>query len=232
MSKKFRPLFPIDSSEAKEREESNSFNETLNNILREKAQVEKELEAVKKQLTLLRKEKEELLARINQMESDLRGREEEIDKLRKALQNAKVEERLTHELCSKLTLDVHSLRTELLEDTLDISKKVLKDFLMTDILPREELITKVLEDIFEESIRLKGNVKIFVNPVHIDTVFNLIGELKAKADSELEIEVVGDESLRVGEVRVESPRFVIERLNDEAIEEIFREVLKSALEGS
>ncbi len=232
MSKKFRPLFPIDSSEAKEREESNSFNETLNNILREKAQVEKELEAVKKQLTLLRKEKEELLARINQMESDLRGREEEIDKLRKALQDAKVEEGLTNELCSKLTLDVHSLRTKLLEDTLDISKKVLKDFLMTDILPREELITRVLEGIFEESIRLKGNVKIFVNPVHIDTVFNLIGELKAKADSELEIEVVGDESLNIGEVRVESPRFVIERLNDEAIEEIFREVLKSALEGS
>ena len=236
MSKKFRPLFPTPTgssqNDGNRKEKEPDFEETLNHILEEKSRLEEQLKDISGELEALRREKEELLGRIRDMEDDLKSREEQINKLKETLQNVKVEESLTKELCSKLTLDIQSLREQLLSDTVEISKKVLMEFLVTDILPREELITKVLEGIFEETIRLKGDIKIFVNPVHIDTVFNLIGELKAKTDSELEIEVVGDESLNIGEVRVESPRFVIERLNDEAIEEIFREVLKSALEGS
>jgi len=103
---------------------------------------------------------------------------------------------------------------------------------MTDVLPKEEVITKVLEEVFTRVADLKGSVKVYLNPQNVDGAYELTGAFSDKISGRIEIEILADSSLREGEVVIETPKFVIERKHDEILEEIFREVLKRVLEGS
>ncbi|MDQ7082633.1 MAG: hypothetical protein Q9N34_06540 [Aquificota bacterium] len=64
----------------------------------------------------------------------------------------------------------------------------------------------------------------------MDRVLDLTADLKAKIGDRVEIEVSSDPGLAEGEVRIETPKFIIERRHGEILEEVFREVIKHVLE--
>ncbi|NPA40847.1 MAG: hypothetical protein GXO18_01030 [Aquificae bacterium] len=228
MSKEFKPLFGI---EKVQEEEEKTFQEDLNRILKEKNRLENLVKTLEEELKTLQQEKKKLLEERNTLRIRLEEMEGEISKLKHSLQENKVQEEIIHKLAQNIKGEVDKVKEEVREEFIQLSKVVLKEFLMTDFLPKEELISKVLEGIFERGIDLKGELKVFVNPSQVEGVFEFIAGLGERMEDKFNIEVVGDETLKVGEVRVESPKFVIERLNEEAIEEIFREVVRNALEG-
>ncbi len=123
-------------------------------------------------------------------------------------------------------------RLKELQEELETLREVIKEFLLSDVVPKEDLVTKILEEVFERSFDLKGSVKVVLSPSDIDRAFDFIAGLKEQLGGKVDIEVIKDKSLKAGEIRIETPKFVIERKHEEIMEEIFREVLGHALEGS
>ncbi len=238
MSKSFKPIFtPIGGAEpqgdnSKGAEEKTNFQAQIEQLLKEKAVAEREIERLKKELELTSGEKKKLERLIARLREELDHKNERLKELENSLKETETLNSMIEKFCLSLKEDIFRTKHRLIGDFVQISKRVLKEFLMSDVLPKEDLVSKVLEEVFREVINIKGSVVVFVNPNYMNKVLEFVAHMKDKAGNTIEIEVEEDSSLKEGEVRIESPKLIVERLNDEALEEIFHEVLRDALEGS
>jgi flagellar biosynthesis/type III secretory pathway protein FliH len=224
MSKKFRPIFEISKGESfllNGREEKKTHQQDP----------EKELRRLQEKVTSLEREKENLIREVATLKELLSAKEKEVEKLRELRKEEKVSEEILREISMVLGKGFEGVVKDIKKEYLEIARKVIKDFLLTDILPKEEIVIKVLSQVFEKTLDLKGSVSIHLNPSDVDRVYDFVGELREKLSEKLDIEIEPDPTLKEGEVRVETPKFIIERKHDEILEEIFREAIKNVLEG-
>ncbi len=227
MSKEFRPIFAV-SGPVKQ---IPSFKDDLQKLAEERRRLEKELSRAHSELESLRMEKTQLERELEKLRQTLSLREEELRKVSETLKSVESSRKLAEELAEKITSQLRGVRESLKNDFVHIAMEVLREFLMTDVVPKEEVITKILEEVFTKAVDLRGSVKVHLNPQDVDRAYEFIGSLSDRLSGRVEVEIVADSSLSEGEVRVETPRFIIERKHDEILEEIFREVLKRVLEG-
>ncbi len=229
MSKDFKPIFGGTDTGVSGQE---SFEDKLQRLLKEKAKQEKRLKELEALTYKLSEENKRLKEDLSSLSTALQEKESQIQALSDSLKTFKNEHTLVKELKAYLETSLENVKEQLLEDFVSLSKEVIREFLMTDMIPKEEVVARVLRDVFENMVELRGSVKISMNPIDVEKIYEFIANLRKQFGDRLELNVVTDEGLEEGEIRVETPRFVIERKNQEMLEEVFREVMGRVLKGS
>ncbi|WP_457601504.1 FliH/SctL family protein [Hydrogenivirga sp.] len=227
MSENFRPLFGVESPD-----KPDEFKDEVHKLLEEKKLLEEEVRSLESRLKTIEEENRQLLEELKKIREELSQKNSRIEELVSELVDARLKKVLAEKLTANVERALRNAKEELRNEFIGFSKEVIKEFLMTDAVPKEEIITRVLGDVFEGLFELKGSVKVFLNPADMDKVFEFIASIKEKLGDRVDIEVLGDESLQPGELRIETPKFVIERKHDEIIGEVIEEVLKRVFEGS
>ncbi len=226
MSKDFRPIFSTSL------ERLTSFQDSAEKDEKEKRKLQEELSLARQEVTKLREENRILREKLKELEEIIKQKEKELTDKSRQLESRETVFKMIAELEKKLKSQLTEVKDKLRNDMVQIALAVLKEFLMTDVLPKEEVITRILEEIFSGSIDLKGSVKIFLNPTDIDRAYEFVGTVDEKLSDRVEVEITSDPNLSRGEIRVETPKFIIERKEGEILEEIFREVVKRVLKRS
>jgi flagellar biosynthesis/type III secretory pathway protein FliH len=221
MSKEFRPIFSLGEEER---------GRKVKDVLEEKRELEERLRQAEEEAERLRSLKASLEEKLKELTEEIARRDREIEKLKEEVSRREALSRLLEDLGSSLEEKLRSVKEDLREDFLRITKEVLREFLMTDIVPKESIVTTVLEEVFNRITDIRGRVTVHLSPKDMDRVLDLLADLKSRLGDRVEIEVSSDPSLTEGEVRVETPKFIIERRHGEILEEVFREVLRNALE--
>ncbi|EDP76585.1 FliH/SctL family protein [Hydrogenivirga sp. 128-5-R1-1] len=227
MSKNFRPLFGLEAPEGSE-----EFRNEVHKLLEEKNNLEEELRRLEDKLKSLEEENRTLLKELKSLREELAQKSSRVEELVSELVDARLKKSIAERLTSRIQESLDKAKEDLKEDFLKLSKEIVKEFLMTDVIPKEDIVTRILGEVFESSLDLKGSVKVFLNPADMERVFDFIAGIREKLSEKVDIEVLGDESLQPGELRIETPKFVIERKHGEIIEEVMREVLGRVFEGS
>ncbi len=226
MSKDFRPIFDVQKADIRKLIPSTDQKDS-----EKKESKEESVEGLRKAINSLQEEVSALRAEREMLKRTLQDKEEELSRLKEKMDLLGRKDHLLSEVYTKILEGLEEARESVKKDFLEIGKRVIKEFLMTDLVPKEEIVTRILNQVFEKSLDLRGTVKILLSPSDVERVYDLIGDLRERLSEKVDIEIEADQSLREGEVRIETPKFMIERKHDEIIEEIFREVIKDVLEG-
>ena len=227
MSKGFRPLFRKEEDTPKE-----EFRDETQKLLEEKKRLEETLSKLEAELRKERSQKEELLKELEQTRLILEQKEDEVKDLTSELTSSQEKLKLLEGTITGIRESLGTLKSELRGELVNLSIEVIKEFLMRDVVPKEELVVKILEQVFEGSFELKGSIKVQLNPADMDSVFEFIAGIREKLGDRVDIEVVSSDNLQPGEITIETPKFVIERKHGEILSEVMSEVLKSFYEGS
>ena len=226
MSKDFKPLF------SSTLEYSLKFRDEVQKLREEKRVAEEKLRELEEQLERLERENKELLEEVKRLRQEVEERDRKLEEISERLKSFEIEKEIAEKVAERIEESLSKTKEELRSSFINLSKEILKEFLMTDVLPREELLLKILGEVFEKFVDLKGSVRIVLNPTDMGSVLEFIGGIKEKLGDRVDIEVVSSEEIKPGEVRIETPKFIIERKHEEALEEVFREAVRRALEGS
>ena len=212
---KFKPIF--EKKQEKPKEDSSQ-------------RIAEQKKILEGEVSRLRSENSSLKDEVERLRKALQEKEKEIEGLRGELERSKTLERLFGELRSSIGEALKKVKEDLKEDFVKLSKEVIREFLMTDLVPKEAVVTTVLEEVFEKMADVRGRTTVYLSPKDVDMALDTLGEIREKIGDRVEIEVVSDPGLEKGEVRVETPKFVIERRHDEVFEEVFREVMRRVSE--
>ena len=226
MSKEFRPIFG--STETKTPE--TNFKDEVQKLREEKERAEARASELEERLNLLEKENRELLEEIKNLREELARREERLERALEELRAQELQRDIVEEISKRLEEKLEKVKEDLKGEFLELSKEMIKEFLLTDAVPKEELVTKILSDVFDKVVDLKGSVKVVLNPSDMDRVFEFIAGIRERLEGKVDIEVVGSEQLKPGELKIETTKFVIERKHEEILEEVFREAIRRVLE--
>ena len=242
MSDNFRPLIALFRGEEREKtavkeepkkeDREKEFKAQIEKLLKEKKEAEDRAVLLEEELKKLRQENEALLKEIQDLKREIEARDQKLDQLLERIKNLEIKRELIDRLERDLTEAFESTKGELKNIFIDIAKETIKAFLLSDVVPKEEVVTRVLSEVFEKLVDIKGSVKINLNPKDKERVEEFLKEIRERFGDKIELEVISDESLAEGELKVETPKFVIERKNEEIYEEVFREAVKVALERS
>ncbi len=224
MSKRFRPIFGIGSKTEE------AFKDDTKRILEEKRSLEERLKRLQADMEALKEENTSLKEDLAKARQDLESKEAEVQKLKDELSKRETVEKIVQELSRSLDEILKKAKEDLREDFVRLTKEVIREFLMTDVIPKEMVVTTILEEVFGRVADLRGRITVYLSPKDVDRAFDTLGEIRDKLGDRVEIEVSSDPTLLEGEVKIETPKFVIERKHEEILEEIFREVIRRALE--
>ncbi len=225
MSKEFRPILGVG------RDRKGGFTDELQRLEEEKKLANDRLRDLSERLNLLEDENRKLLEEIKKLQEMVDERERRIEELLKKIKDLELGKNLAEELPKAIEERLLKIKEELKGDFLKISKEIIREFLLRDAIPKEDLLIRILKEVFDKFVDLKGSVNVVVNVNDIERVREYISRIKEKLGDKVEIEIIPSEEVSEGEVRIETPKFIIERKHGEIFEEIFEEVVKSAFKG-
>ncbi len=177
--------------------------------LRWQADMEKlkdELRALKFQLESLEKEKAKVV--------------EERDRLLRELEDRRAVEELLERLHEKLAEALKTVRVSMEESTIELVKDLLKKILLSQVLPKEDLILRLLSKVLETGIELKGQINLYLNPYDSQRLSPYMERLKEKMGSAVELNILIREDLKEGEFLLETPKLWIERHYENIIQDL------------
>ncbi|MDQ7038369.1 MAG: FliH/SctL family protein [Aquificota bacterium] len=222
MYKRFRPIFGT--------KDETTFQDRTREILEERNRLEERIRELEREVETLTNRNKALEEDLRRLEEEIRRKEEDLKVLREKLSSAKTSSELAESIARSIEDVLDRVKEDLKEEFLSLSRLVIKEFLMTDLIPKEGVVTRILEEVFGRITDIRGRVTVHLSPKDVDRVLDLTADLKAKIGDRVEIEVSSDPGLAEGEVRIETPKFIIERRHGEILEEVFREVIKHVLE--
>ncbi len=231
MSKEFKPIHNEHGNRISERTASGKSlpeqlvecKEAYENLLEK---YKRDVDNYKNENSKLLSEKDSYKSEVERLKAELEQIIKERDELKRELEDIKYREKLINELCNNVRNTVTSKKFDISREMAEIAVIVLKRLILSEYIPHEEIINRVLSEIFDRSIELYGNLNIYVSKEDIVRVEGSISLLKSRMP-ELNINLLVDESLKEGEVRVETSKYWIERKYDDIIEDIIEEVLNS-----
>ncbi len=154
----------------------------------------------------------------------------ERQKLIEELNSIKEEKENLASLCKELHLQLEEVFNEFKEKSAEFIVRVLEEFSFS--LPQTEALKEDLEHIFSELTNYKIPVKLYMNPKDYRTLESYILSLKERLRREgLEIQVITDDKLGMGELQIKSEQFQIERSPKEFAKAIFEEVFRNVFKG-
>ncbi len=235
MSKEFKPIHDQHGNNISENSPGRSLAQQL---IECKESYERLLEKYNKEVSFYReesekykKEKERYLNELEETKARLESVVKERNRLKEEIENMRYKEKVINEVCESVKGTIASKKFEISREMVEVAIIVLKKLLLSEYIPHEEIINRVLSEIFDRSIELQGSLNIFVSKEDIVRLEGSINLLKSKMP-ELNINMLVDETLKAGEVRVETSKYWIERKYDDIIEDIFEEVLNGERDTS
>ncbi len=224
----FKPLFKsISQSENEKKKEAQGTEEDLKKILEE---LRRENYLLREEIMKINKEKAKLIDELNNLKELLKREREERDKLLTQIERIELEKEDVIKLCKSLHLQLEEVFRGLREKSAEFIVRVLEEF--SFFLPQTEVLKEDLDKIFSELINYKLPIKLYMNPKDYRTLENYILSLKEKLRREgLEIQVITDDKLSVGEIHIKSEQFHIERSPKEFAKAVFEEVFRHVFKG-
>ena len=223
----FKPLFVPVIQEKEEKKEKKNEEENLKVKLEE---IRRENLSLKEKIIKLNEERIKLEKELENLKELLREKEREKEKLSVQLEEVKTEKEDIKELCKRVNFQLEEVLGELKIKFEEFILKVLEEFSLS--LPQTEVIKKDLERIFSELLNYKLPVKLYMNPKDYQELESYILSFKEKLKSEgLEVQVITDDEISPGEVRIKSEQFYIERSPKDFAKAVFEEVLRDVFKG-
>ncbi|MCS7197030.1 MAG: FliH/SctL family protein [Aquificaceae bacterium] len=214
----FKPLYPQHMEEPPEEErlqESKEEPDCKEVELHYRAKLEalaQEAEALRLRVKELQVEKEELLKERERLLNNLSEREGE--------------EKMIEAIGKSLKELFKNAETKLREEVLESAVELLKKLLLTDLLPKEEVLVRALSKVFERGIELRGQVNLYLSPRDFQRLGAYVESLKNKLGDNLNLKVLTKEELMEGEFVMETPKLWIERRYEHILQDL-REEMKN-----
>ncbi len=230
MSKEFKPIHDEHGNMSNR---SNPANKSISEQLVECREAyeklrelyEREVGEYKKKNEDLKRERDAYMEENKRLKEELSTLKERIEKLERELYEEKLKENVIKGVCEATKESISSKKLEISREMAEVSKIALKKLVLSDYVPHEEIIGRVLTEIFDRSLELSGSLNIYVSKEDIVRVEGSINMLKTQIP-ELQINLLVDENLKEGEIKVETEKFWIERKYDDIVEDIIDEVMK------
>lgn len=224
----FKPLFiKGESEESKGEERKNTGEPDLMKVLEE---IKRENSVLKEEVLRIREEKEKLIEEVERLTLVIKRVEEEKKRLINEVNNLKKEREKVAKICEAMHSQLENVFEKFKESSVEFIVKVLEEFSFS--LPQTEALKEDLEKIFSELINYKLPVKLYMNPKDYESLEGYILSLKERLRREgLEVQVITDDKLSVGEVQIKSEQFYIERSPKEFARAIFEEVFRHVFKG-
>ena len=230
MSKEFKPIHNEHGNMSNKSKPANkSISEQLIECReayeRLKELYEREVGEYKKKSEDLKRERDVYMEENKRLKEELSALKERVEELERELYEEKLKENVIKSVCETTKESISSKKLEISREMTEVSKIALKKLVLSDYIPHEEIIGRVLTEIFDRSLELSGALNIYVSKEDIVRVEGSINMLKTQIP-ELQINLLVDENLKEGEIKVETEKFWIERKYDDIVEDIIDEVLK------
>ncbi len=237
----FKPLF-LEEKEKDEptqntvdKEEKNTtelLEEEIKKLRREKEEylekikaLEQEKSRLEETLKRLQEEKSELVKRIDVLNG-------EVESLKRSIEGEKLIKELAQSLKEHIEKNLSACTDDVKKDLIEVVKELLQEMLLNESLPLEGLAEAIIQSAFERLVHVNGSVKVYVSPEDYDSVNGFILELKAGAVPGVDILCYEDKSLKRGEVRIDTPRLVVERRHEEYLEEALNRIVEDVFKRS
>ncbi len=245
MYKEFKPLFVLEKEEESEvqeekdtpqespekellvqkEEEISKLKEELQTLQLKIKELENEREQLGGRLKSLEEEREKLIQQVNELSS-------EVESLRAELESRELAKDVAQKVSQEILKGLEASLDRLRREFLDFLEIVLKEFLLSDEFPISETAEIVIKEAFEELSQLRGSVKIYVSPQDYDRIGGFILELRASLGDRIDITYQEDKNLKKGEVVIDTPRFVVERVHEEQLQEVISRAIRDVFKGS
>ena len=239
MYKRFKPLF----GKSQEEEDGEKFvkeaerlklQEEISRLKAQKENLEAQVKSLNFKLTEAQEERKKLLQEIENLKAELSLRDRQIEDLKSQVENLKSEKTALENIRTQIVDSLNNCKEEIFaqlkKSFLIIGKEAVKEFLLSDEIPKEDLVEKLLEEIFRSEFELKGYLKVVVNPKDRKIVEEFFG--KADLYGEIDLDIREDETLMRGEIKLETPKFLIERNHREIADTVVKEVIAREFKGS
>ncbi|WP_448587790.1 FliH/SctL family protein [Thermocrinis sp.] len=196
----------------------------------ENTELIKEIEAMKDVISSLEKELQECL----RVREELRSLNFELEEgkrslmitnkeLENTIHDLKLSKETSDKLCQELLNHLSNIEETLREELKELVVKIAKQLYLTDKLPKEEVVIKALEKVFNSNISLSGTVRIFINPRDYPLVEQLVSRLVGETKN-LNVELIKRSDINRGDFLMETSSFWIERKLDDILKEIEEEL--------
>ena len=225
--KAFKPLFVKGNPKENIGEEQSQQEENLIRVIEE---IKRENAALKEEILHIKEEKEKLMKEIVQLNEIIKKEREERESLINEIERLKKEKENIEKLFYSIHSQLDRVFDEFKERSVEFIVNVLREFSFS--LPQTDALKEDLENIFSELTNYKLPVKLYMNPQDYKTLEGYILSLKERLRREgLEVQVITDDKLSVGEVQIRSEHFHIERSPKEFARAIFEEVFRHVFKG-
>lgn len=190
----------------------------------------REIEAMKESIASMERELQECLkakeeiaflnSKLEEEKNSLLAANKELESLVHDLDvSKKTFEKMLQEFSNHFSKMEEHIKKDLKELAIDIAKRLY----LTDKLPKEEVVVKVLEKVLNNEKIIGGTVRIFLNPKDYPLVEQLIAKFVDKL-SNVKIELIKKDDINRGDFLMETPNFWIERKVDSILKDIEEEL--------
>ncbi|RME08914.1 MAG: hypothetical protein D6804_06690, partial [Aquificota bacterium] len=149
---------------------------------------------------------------------------EERDMALKELEEKRAVEKILENLSERLIEAFKNIRVNMKEEVIELVSKLLRELLVTDLIPKEYVILRALSKVLESGVELKGQVVLYLNPKDFHRISYHLESLKERLGDGVQISPVVKGELKEGEFLIETPKLWIERRYDEVLQDLLEDM--------
>lgn len=216
MSKeKFRLLFhpPIEEDKDHKKDVEREVKSCEGIELKYKVEVERLEEEIKKLKLIIR-----------ELEDEKNRLLEDKKKLLEELEEKNSLEKLVNYLSKKIVETIEKAKFSVKKEVIDLIKDLTKRILLSDYLPKEEMLIRALSMVFESGIDLKGQVNLYLNPKDFQRIGPYLEKLKEQTGELLYLNPLVKSELSEGEFLLETQRIWIERRYEDLLQDLLNDM--------
>ncbi|WPM33028.1 FliH/SctL family protein [Hydrogenobacter sp. T-2] len=222
MSKEeFKPLHYLHNMQTESEQETTQHRETEKDMKdpceelqskcqEEREKLEEEIKSLRSQLESLDRERAKLL--------------EERETLLRDLDEKRAVEKLIETLSERLMETFKEVKTDIREEVIELTLGLVKRLILTDLMPKEDLVLRVLSKVLESGVELKGQVVIYLSPKDFQRISPYLEDLKQRLGDGVQLSLTVKEELKEGELLIETPKLWLERRYEDIIADLLEDL--------
>lgn len=172
----------------------------------------------------LKEQIKKLNTQIESLQTERERALEEKSRISKELEERKFLENLIENLSNKIIETFMGVKANIRKDIIELTIELLKKLILTETLPKEDLIIRLLSKVLESGVELKGQITIYLNPKDLHRLSPYTKNLKESIGDEVELSIVPKGDLKEGEFSIETPKLWIERHYDDILQDLLEDL--------
>ncbi len=223
MHEGFRPLHLVEEGFPKEnkKDKYKEKEEEKQDHLRQLDSLKDTVVSLERELLECRRKCQELASLNSKLAEEKRFLENQKETLEKDLAELKALRRSVENLCQAILDKFSEIKDKVKEEIKDTALNIAKKLYLTEKLPKEELIVLSLQRALNSNLSLSGYLRLRLNPKDLPTVEEFIKTLDLK---DIQLELIKDPNLSIGEFSIETTDFWIERKLEDILKDIEEEL--------